>query len=322
MATGSAGLFSVRADQVMNSRFTMLFRPDGGEAILTSDAVAVDQLEPVALTHKLIEGRLILLRGEAVAGLPGGCACRLTPDRSVEIPRAVEVAAYPVEQVALARELVESCLIIRRSEAVTGDPGIGSALLEDACETGAVVRGIAVDEHRVIALAGELIEGGLIIGGGQAVASLPGERGGSLDPERCIQGEGRAVPADVDQLHSVVSDIVIEGLLILLRREAVAGDPSANGNLRADVIEVDVGYDIAEELRWYADRKVRKHDQLHVAGQEVGEGLLRLEGTGLPKATLVVKRTEAGRLNEVNAKAVIEYVLGGGRPSPKSGRPN
>jgi hypothetical protein len=51
----------------------------------------------------------------------------------------------------------------------------------------------------------------------------------------------------------VVADIVIESLLILLRREAVASNPAANGDLRGDVIEVDVGNDITEELARYAD---------------------------------------------------------------------
>ena len=169
----------------------MLFRPHGGEAILTSDAVAVDRLQPVALTHKLIEGRLILLRGEGVAGLPGGCTCRFTPDRSVKFLRAIEVAAYPVEQVALARELVEICLIIRRSEAVTGNPGTGSALLEYACETGAVGRGIAVEEHRGIVLAGELIEGGLIIGARQAVATEDVDSGSGLPACLCTSDRVR-----------------------------------------------------------------------------------------------------------------------------------
>ncbi len=122
-----------------------------------------------------------------MAGLPGGGALRLAPDGSVEILAAVEVAADPVEHVALARELVEGGLILRGGEAVAGDPGTGRALLEDAGEAGAGGGGVAVHEHRVIALRGELIEGGLIIGSGQAVASLPGGRGGGLDPECCVE---------------------------------------------------------------------------------------------------------------------------------------
>ena len=50
---------------------------------------------------------------------------------------------------------------------MTGDPGIGRALLEDAGEAGAGGGGIAIYEHRVIALRGELIEGGLIICSGE-----------------------------------------------------------------------------------------------------------------------------------------------------------
>ena len=54
----SGGL--ARTDQAINSRLMMLFRPDGGEAVLARNAVAVDQLQPITLGHELVEGRLVL----------------------------------------------------------------------------------------------------------------------------------------------------------------------------------------------------------------------------------------------------------------------
>ena len=153
-----------------------------------------------------------------MAGLPGGGARWLAPDGGVEILAAVEVAADPVEQVALARELVEGSLILRGGEPMAGDPGIGRPLLEDAGEARAGGGGVAVHEHRMVALCGELVEGGLIIRRGQAVTRLPGGRGGGLDPQRRVERCRAAVAADVHQLHAVVADVVVERFLVLLRR--------------------------------------------------------------------------------------------------------
>ena len=94
----------------------------------------------------------------------------------------------------------------------------------------------------------------------------------------------------------------------------MAGDPAADRDLRGDVVEVDVGDDVAEELAGAADRRVGEHDQLHVARQEVGEALLGLAGTGLPEAVLVVERAEVRRFDKIDAEAGIEHGLrGGGR---------
>src|SRR5205823_4454702 len=130
---------------------------DSGVAVLRTIAVTADHHRLEALGDELVEGRLVLGGREAMAGLPGGGAGRLAPDRSIEILGAIKVPTHPVEHVAFANKLVEGGLILRGSEAVTGDPGIGRPLMEDAGEAGAAGRGVAVHEHRVIALGSELI---------------------------------------------------------------------------------------------------------------------------------------------------------------------
>ena len=145
-------------------RYTGELAEDRGVAILYTIAVAADHDRLVAFAHELIEGGLVLRGCESMAGLPCGGAWGLAPDRSVEILSTVKVTAHPIQDVAFARELVERGLILRGSESMTSDPGTRRAFLEGAGEAGAGGGGIAVHEHRVIALLGELIERGLIIG--------------------------------------------------------------------------------------------------------------------------------------------------------------
>ena len=156
-----------------------------------------------------------------MAGLPGWRALRLAPDRGVKVLASVVVAADPVEHVTFPGELIERGLILRGGEAVTGNPGVGGTLLEDAGKPWAGGGGVAVHQHRMVALRGELVEGGLIVRGGQAVSGLPGGRRGGLDPQRRVQRCRAAVAADIHQLHAVVADIVVEGFLVLLRGQAV-----------------------------------------------------------------------------------------------------
>src|SRR6266849_3815440 len=100
-----------------------LFRPEGGEAVLPGDAVAVDQLQPVALSHELVEGRLVLGRSEAVAGLPGRHSGELAEDGGVAVLYTIAIAAHHHWLVSLGHELVEGRLVLGGGEAVAGLPG-------------------------------------------------------------------------------------------------------------------------------------------------------------------------------------------------------
>src|SRR5439155_11942309 len=133
----------------------------------------------------------------SMSGLPGGGARWLAPDGGIEILVAVEIAADPVEQVSLARELVEGSLVLRGGKPMAGNPGIGGPLLEDAGETRPGGGGIAIHKHRVVTVCSELVEGGLIIRRSQAVMRLPGGRGGGLHPQRRVERCRAAVSADV-----------------------------------------------------------------------------------------------------------------------------
>src|SRR5262249_1267713 len=83
---------------------------------LRAVAVAADYDRLVTLTCYIVEERLVLIGCQTMAGLPGRGAGFLAPDGGVEVLAAVEVAADPVERVALARELVESGLILLRGQ--------------------------------------------------------------------------------------------------------------------------------------------------------------------------------------------------------------
>src|SRR5258708_18318145 len=177
---------------------------DGCVAILHAVAVAADHDRLVALGSEGVEEGLVICGGHAMAGLPGRDALRLAPDGGVEILAAVEVAADPVECIALAGELVEGGLILRGSEAVAGDPGVGRTLVENAGETWAGGSGVAVHEHRVVALCGELGVGGLIGRSSPAGAGPAGGLGGRVGPEGCGERCPGAVAPNAHQLQAMV----------------------------------------------------------------------------------------------------------------------
>lgn len=174
--------------------------PDGGEAGLVVLGVAGDVDELVALADVLVEGGLVLRVGEAVASHPGAVETGLVPDGGV--PRGVVdgVAVHELEAEALVGVLVEGGLVAGGVEAVAGNPlGAVVGLFPDGGEAGVVVDGVAVDPGETVALVDEVVEGGLVLGVGQAVAGLPGVLGGRDDDALglrdwsggCQSGEGR-----------------------------------------------------------------------------------------------------------------------------------
>src|SRR5437764_4810952 len=106
-----------------------LFRPDGGEAVLARDAVAVNQLQPVALCHEQVEGRLILCGCQTMAGLPGRHPRDLAEDSGVAVLCTIAVAADHHRLVTLSYELIERRLVLRGGEAMAGLPARGAPRL-------------------------------------------------------------------------------------------------------------------------------------------------------------------------------------------------
>src|SRR5262249_13449067 len=160
-------------------------------------------------------------------------------DGGIQVLGAVEVAADPVKLVALTRELVEGRLILRRSHTMASDPRARRPLLENAGELGSTGGGIAIHQHGVVAGRGPLIERRLIVRSGQSVAGLPDGRRGCFDPQCSVERCRASVAADVHQLHAMVANVVVERLLVLLRSKSMTGDPAADRDLRADVINVN-----------------------------------------------------------------------------------
>jgi hypothetical protein len=106
-----------------------LFRPDGGDAVLARDAVAADQLQPVALGDELVEGRLVLRGSQAVTGLPGRSAGDLAKDGSVAVLHAVAVAADHDRLVAQGGDVGEEGLVLGGGQAMAGLPPGGALRL-------------------------------------------------------------------------------------------------------------------------------------------------------------------------------------------------
>ena len=82
---------------------------------------------------------------------------------------------------------VEVILVLRAAHAVVSDPCGGRLLLPNGGKSGAVVDSVAADVVETVATGGEVIEGVLVFGGCQAVASLPGVDLG-LDIGEVIEG--------------------------------------------------------------------------------------------------------------------------------------
>src|SRR5579871_2340420 len=90
--------------------------------VLACGAVAVDQDQTVSLTDKLVESRLILRGGHAMACLPCGGPCDLAEDGRVAILSTVAIAADHHRLVAFCHELVEGVLVVGRCHAMAGLP--------------------------------------------------------------------------------------------------------------------------------------------------------------------------------------------------------
>src|SRR4051794_18864912 len=107
--------------------------------------------------------------------LPGRCIRNLPEDAGVTILRAVAVAADHRRFVALAGHLIEECLVVGRTQAMTGLPGRRVLHLPPDCSvTNLRALQVTADPVERIALAGKVVECHLIIRCTQAVARDPG----------------------------------------------------------------------------------------------------------------------------------------------------
>src|SRR6266511_2807124 len=104
--------------------------PDRGIAGLATDGVAVDLGEPIALSGELVELRLVLAGGEAMAGRPRS-AGSLLPDRGIAGLATDGVAVDLGEPVTLSGELVELRLVLAGGQAVAGRPRGAGDLFPD-----------------------------------------------------------------------------------------------------------------------------------------------------------------------------------------------
>src|SRR6266511_3490807 len=95
--------------------------PDRGIAGLATDGVAVDLGEPIALSGELVELRLVLAGGEAMAGRPRS-AGSLLPDRGVAWLAGDGIPVNLCESVTASRVRVERVLILSRSHSMSCCP--------------------------------------------------------------------------------------------------------------------------------------------------------------------------------------------------------
>src|SRR5262249_49352268 len=146
-----------------------------GKAVLTCDTVSIDQLQPVALTDKLVKGCLVICGSQAMPGLPSRSVGNLAKDCRVSGLRAIAVATDHDRLVALAGYIVEERLVLIGGQTVAGLPGgrVGLLAPDGGVKVLAAVE-VAADPVEHVALTCELVEGGLVLRGGEAVASDPG----------------------------------------------------------------------------------------------------------------------------------------------------
>ena len=98
------------------------FAEDGGIAIARAVTVTADHHRFIALRCHFVKEGLVLIRRQSMTRLLCRDGGQFTPDGSVQILSAIEIAADPVQRETLAGELVENGLVLRGSQIVARDP--------------------------------------------------------------------------------------------------------------------------------------------------------------------------------------------------------